>query len=192
MTEFEAYKLYISIKIHFSNKQYDCILNHFKVKALKSSLEKRNDRPFFSQLAKHKDPIGLLISNAVSNPNFWVGDLRESDSSEELWITWKKKTEALAYTFKEDIKNLSTPFNDNFIVTNGGYPPVYKLYKHKKISLETLVILDILLAFTPYWSRTISETYVWPKDLFLIEKYRSFFNINPEKFKAILKSSINT
>ena len=54
----------------------------------------------------------------------------------------------------------------------------------KKISLETMCILESLMEFTPYWDKNITEKYVWPEQKKLIKNYQSVLTFNKSSYKV--------
>jgi hypothetical protein len=58
-----------------------------------------------------------------------------------------------------------------------------KAYLGKKVSLETLVILEKILKFRESFDAKISETYIWPKVSLLIKKYEPFLEIDVRTFR---------
>ena len=51
MNGYEAYKLYLAIKLHFSTEDYDFIKHNGKVNCSLDSFTKRNDKYFFHRLS---------------------------------------------------------------------------------------------------------------------------------------------
>ena len=60
MNEFEAYKHYLALKLHFSS-DYDYFKYNGKTNATQQSFEKRKDRFRFSKLARNLYEMILLI-----------------------------------------------------------------------------------------------------------------------------------
>ena len=50
MNGYEAYRLYLAVKLHFSTENYDFFKHNAKVNASIGSFTKRNDRYFFHRL----------------------------------------------------------------------------------------------------------------------------------------------
>lgn len=182
--EFKAYKLYIALKLHFKEKDYDAVKFRGVTRASQSSLEFRNDRHFFYKLAKHPDPPNLLIANFITGDK-WIGDI-VSDRGLEIYKEWLDRNKSLSLTFKEDIQKLHPDFKSNLTVTNGQYPHLLKEYKRGNISPETITLLNKYLKFTDKWDEQISDTFIWPKDKMLIEKYSPFVNLEKSYFYSIL------
>jgi hypothetical protein len=189
MTPFEAYRTYLALKTHFSNPKYDFVRYGGKMKVTVESLEKRRDKYWFHKLSKHKDPVGLIVSNYIATDNIpWVGKLVGSKEAENNYIEWMAKTQKLSYTFGNEIKLLDEDFNKNFEVTENQYPPLLIMYNKKKISIETMVILDKLLNFTSVWEKKIQETTYFPVVKLKIVKYSSFLKFDKNIFKDKLLS----
>ena len=74
-------------------------------------------------------------------------------------------------------------FDILFKVGEGNHPKLVKAYLGKKISLETLVILEKVLEYRKQFDAKISETYVWPKVSLLIKKYEPFLDIDARAFR---------
>lgn len=186
MTPYQAYVTYLSIRTHFTSPTYNALQFNFKVNTNPTAFEKRRDRFQFNKLAKHPDLVNYLVANFVNGSVGWVGDLNE-----EVYIEWVKRQESLTYTFKSNLEHLVEPFNDNFIVKNGTFPKLYRAYRQSRVTAESLLILDSILRFLPYWNKSIDDTFIWPKDHLLLTKYRHFLTIDTEKFRLLLKSEIN-
>ena len=63
---------------------------------------------------------------------------------------------------------------------------ILKLFLSGKISLETLVILNVILNFGKKFDSNLIDP-VWELTSFRIKKYSPFLNIDVSKFKDILK-----
>jgi predicted nucleic acid-binding OB-fold protein len=56
----------------------------------------------------------------------------------------------------------------------------------KKVSLETICIMDEIVEFTKDWDRMISERIVYPEIHNKINKYKSFVDFDRVKYKKVL------
>jgi hypothetical protein len=68
-------------------------------------------------------------------------------------------------------------------VDAGNHPKLVKAYLGKKVSLETLVILEKILQYRKQFDAKISETYIWPKVSLLIKKYEPFLDLDVKTFR---------
>ena len=185
MTPYEAYVLYCALKMHFTTEDYDFIKYNGKFKTSVDNFERRRDKFFFAKLAKRKDIKEYLISSFVSSNSTWIGDLVNNSSIEEHFIDWKKRTQALSYFYEEELKKLLTNLDENVIVKEHQHPFLLKLVLRKKVSIETLVILNDLLNFFPHWNKQLESDILWKDVHLLCRKYRSFLQYDKKAMKAI-------
>lgn len=187
MTGFEAYKLFLALKAHFTT-DYDFFKYNKKLKASVAGFEKRKDKYKFEKLAKHKDLEDFLVSNFICDRT-WIGDIL-SEEAEENFLEWQKRTQSLSYIFKQELEPYMVEFKTLFKVVKGQYPRIFILYKQGKISLETLVILDDILTLVSRWNTMIVDTVVWPIHRDRILKYRPFLHYDKKKITKILKEMV--
>jgi len=193
MTGYEAYKLYVALKNHFNSDTYDYFRYGGKTRANAKSFEMRHDKYFFNKLAKHKDTERFVLANIVEdNPNVWVGDLANEQQAENNYKTWLKRQESLSYVFTNDLDNLSPSYNDNLVVEGSNHPLLLKLLMQKKVSLETIVILNDLCGFFRHWNKKIEEDVIWPMVYKKCKKYRPFLKFDKDKLKQIVVDKFST
>jgi len=187
MTGFETYKLYVALKNHFNSDTYDFFRYGGKTRANAKSFESRPDKYFFNKLGKHKDPQRYILANIIEdNPNVWVGDLANEQQSENNYKNWVKRTESLTYVFRNDLEQLELDFNMNLLVGGSGHPILLKYMIQKKVSIETVIILDDLCGFFRHWNKNIEEDVIWPMVYRKCKKYRPFLKYDKDKLKQIV------
>jgi hypothetical protein len=71
------------------------------------------------------------------------------------------------------------------LISDGQHPLALKLYLGKKISLETLVILDKLFNFVYSNNTTLANDFIWKDVSRLITKYRVFVKFDKDKFSQL-------
>jgi hypothetical protein len=64
------------------------------------------------------------------------------------------------------------------------------MYMAKKITLETMCILETLLNYTKKFDRDILETYIWPTIKTKILKYRPFIKFDMVRMKLEIRKMI--
>jgi hypothetical protein len=190
MDAFSAYKTYVAIKNHFNSKSYDYFRYGGRTRAGRSTFEKRSDKYFFHKLSKHSDCINYLVSNFLEG-DCWVGDLVNEQSAEKTYRSWRRRIESLSYIFINDLDKLNLSFNNNFAVIDGQHPFLLKLYLRKQISPETVLILEDLVGFFKMWNRKIEDRIIWPNEHLKLKKYRPFFTIDLEKYRALVLEKFN-
>lgn len=186
MDAFEAYKLYIALKNHFTSKNYDFFKYEGRTRASRTTFERRADKYFFHKLSKRKDPLEFLVSNFVYNGDSWIGELVQNSESEKFYKQFLKTKESLTYVFTNDLDKLDSNFDSNFIVEEGQHPKLLKLLLQNEITIETFIILDELVLFSRKWNRRITDTVVWPQVHLKCKKYRQFLTIDRDKMKKIV------
>ena len=195
MTSYDAYKLYLAIKLHFTTANYDYFKHNAKVNSSLNAFLKRNDRFFFHKLAtKYGDELMYYyVSNFVDRPKTWVGDLVRADG-DTIYNKWRKYNESFSYNFRNDcvlVRNVidgnNIRFDDVFSVDSGQHPRLLRLLLSGKVSIQSVIIFDKILSFINRWDKEIKETIIWPEKSFKITKLRPFINVNITKCKFIMK-----
>ena len=195
MTSYDAYKLYLAIKLHFTTANYDYFKHNAKVISSLNAFLKRNDRFFFHKLAtKYGDELMYYyVSNFVDRPKTWVGDLVRADG-DTIYNKWRKYNESFSYNFRNDcvlVRNVidgnNIRFDDVFSVDSGQHPRLLRLLLSGKVSIQSVIIFDKILSFISRWDKEIKETIIWPEKSFKITKLRPFINVNITKCKFIMK-----
>ena len=187
MSPYEAYILYLALKRHFTDKKYNFLQYNGKIRASRESFESRNDKYSFSKLAKMNDPKGFLLANFINHgPNIWIGTLLDEDTHERTHKNWVRYNQALQYNFSQEINKLEDSLDD-LLKAPGGYPKLLYKYMDHDVSIETMVVLNGILNFIPYWDKKIEDTIVWPEYSLIIKKYSPFVQYDRDKMKHIMK-----
>jgi len=181
---FDVYVYYLALKRHFTS-EYDFFKYNGKVKANSHSFENRKDKFFFYKLSKMPNAEQLILANLLENPQIWVGDLIEN-KAHEVYQQWLKKQQSLTYVFRTDISELDQDDPDSDLMTNGDHPNLLRLYVADKISIETLIILDDVLNFFPYWEKKIRDKILWTDINKRVKKYRPFLSYDKAKMRKIV------
>ena len=188
MQAYDAYKLYLGLKLHFQNDNYDFQRFNGGVRSSPESYYKRKDRWFFEKLVKKYkgDQIKeFFISNFITGDRY--GGLH-TDNSDIVYTDWKRRLQSVTYNFKSDLDVLleSVDHFDDLFQKNAQYPIILlKLYQ-EEIQLETFLILNQMLNFFPQFDKELDE-YQWPVTRKLCNKYGSFLNVDLEKYSQIVK-----
>lgn len=187
MNGYEAYKLYVALKNHFNSDTYDYFRYGGKTRANAKSFETRPDKYFFMKLAKHKDPEKYILANIVEDSaNVWVGELINEQRAEENYKRWLNKQESLTYVFTNELDLFDEDYNSNFVVGNNNHPPLLKMLIQKKVSIETLIILNDMCGFFRHWNKQIEEDIIWPMIYKKCKKYKPFLRFDKDKLKQIV------
>ena len=189
MTDYEAYQNYLAMKLHFGGN-YDFHKYNGKVSATIESFEKRKDKYKFVRLSrKLSDPqiLDFYLANFIRGKE-WIGDFDEKN-----WMNHKKIVQSLQYFYENDLEKLLTS-SDNFDIIfkckDGNHPKLIKAYLGKKITLETLVILEKVLQYRKVFDKDITEKFIWPKVSKLIGKYEPFMQVSAKKYRMITLNKV--
>ena len=195
MMPFDSYRCYLSLKNHFTKDHYDYHKYRGKTRATHQAFYKRKDRFWFEKFARQKNDKEVeefFVSNFVSSTDpstMWIGDMIKN--GEARYVDWKKKVQSLSYTFKEETNSV---FSDNnfdamFYIDGSRHPDILKEYLGGKVSLETMVICDIILEYVKEWDKRLNDP-VWETVSRKIKKYKPFLNIDVPHYKKILKEVV--
>lgn len=183
MTPFKCYKLYLALKRHFSDEKYDFFKYNGKIRANEASFEARKDRGLFYSLAKHNNPIKLVLANLAYNPHAYVTDIL-SEEGLQVERRFTKYHETFEYSFKEELKRY--PIFDKAIkVEDGQYPALIQDFIAREISIDTISTVDKIINGCEYWSSQLSDP-LWVDINMQLLKYRPFFDISIRKYKTII------
>lgn len=194
MNPFQTYSVYLSIKNHFCNKTYNYFTYNGKVKANIQSFYKRKDRFYFEKMSRQKtdeEIINFFVSNFAScdDPqSLWVGQIIKE--GEDTYKNWMRRTQSLSYIFKDEVSILNSKnFDEMFKIEGNRHPRILKEFLQKKLSLETMVILNNILGYKKQFDKKLQDP-VWEFVSMKIEKYTPFLHIDSNKYKTILKECV--
>ena len=195
VTPFETYQHYLSLKNHFTNPKYDFFKYGAKTRASVTSFNKRKDKYWFEKTSrKYSDGevVDFLVSNfvAADNPqNIWIGEI--INSGERTYADWKKRKQSSTYLFKEQSEELlSSKELESVFDCSKGHPPILKKFLGGNLSLENLIIYDIIFEFRERFNKKLDDP-VWETVSLKIQKYKPFLNINVSKYKTLLREIVN-
>lgn len=196
---FDVYRMYLAMKQHFSNPKFDFFQYNGQVNAKEETYQQRNDFYFFETIARkyQKDEIQefLLASFICSNDpsKVWIGDIKRT--GKDRWLAYQKQTQSLSYIVEQDLGTVvdymeaqGHSFNDLFAPL-GTHPALLRLHIKGNVSLETLVVMDMVLGFMKDWDNKLIDP-LWENISFKIKKYKPFLSINTSKYRELLKQRL--
>jgi hypothetical protein len=191
---FQVYTTYLAIKNHFTNKNYNYFTYNGKIKANIQSFYKRKDRFYFEKMSRQKtdeEIIYFFVSNFAScdDPqSLWIGEIIKE--GEETYKDWMRRTQSLSYIFKDEVSIFNSKnFDEMFEIEGNRHPKILKEFLQKKLSLETMIILNNILGYKRQFDIKLQDP-VWEFVSMKIEKYAPFLHIDSNKFKSILKECV--
>jgi len=192
MTGYEAYCLYTSLKLHFTQESYNYFKYGGKTNVSIESFENRKDKYHYYKISRRyeKDEyVNFLVANFLIDSNVWIGKLLE-DEAHQNYLSRQKIQQSLMYSFENDCRNLFEEVkNPNDLLTNtDNYPILLSKVFRKETNIETLIILSDILGFLPMWCKKINDTIQWPNFYHKLTKYKLFLNYDKTKYQQKLKS----
>ena len=184
MEPIDVYLMYCAMKAHFSRKDYDFLTYKGKSRVPRDSFFKRKDRVFFVKLSKkysEKDLKNYFVANFIVEKQGYIANFND-----ENYEHWKEKRNNFYDIFTEEIRPFVKDFNPIFKVKNSEHPFLLKEYLGKRVSLETLVILDELIGFSKNWDRNLAEDYMWYDINKLMKNYKRFLTIDKNQYRIQL------
>ena len=191
MTGIEVYKMYLSLKLHFTTDTFDYLKYGNAAKASQHSFDSRRDKFFFVKLSRtfREDELKeFFVANMIVEDKVYPATLvREGSKNYQEYI---KRKQSLTYRFKEDVRTLhdiSQRF-DNLFIIDGVHPPLLKAHLGGKISIETLAIFNKIFQYVGNFDKDIKEDIVWKPLRNRVVKYEPFISIDKGKYKNIIKT----
>ena len=181
MEPIDVYLMYCAMKAHFSRKDYDFLTYKGKSRVPRDSFFKRKDRVFFVKLSKkysEEDLKNYFVANFIVEKQGYIANFND-----ENYEQWKEKRNNFYDIFTEEIRPFVKDFNPIFKVKNSEHPFLLKEYLGKRVSLETLVILDELIGFSKNWDRNLAEDYMWYDINKLMKNYKRFLTIDKNQYR---------
>ena len=184
MDPFLVYKMYLALKLHFTTESYDITKHRGAVRGKKETFLQRKDLTAIRKLARdysQKQIRDFLVANFVSGDK-WGGvfDTQAMDIYNE-WVVQKKR---IMYTFATDLDYILMEMEKRGLqsaINSSEHPLVLKLLLGKKISLESVVILDKLFNFVDNYK----DDFVLKDTCLLVKKYQPFLAIDSKKLANV-------
>ena len=184
MEPIDVYLMYCAMKAHFSKNDYDFFTYKGKSRVPRNSFYKRKDRGFFVKLSRkysEEDLKNYLVANFIMDRRGYVANFND-----ENYEQWKEKRSNFYNIFTDEIRPLVKNFNPLFEVKNSEHPILLKEYLGKRLSLETLIVLDELVKFSKTWDNRMAEDYIWYDLKKLMINYKRFLTIDKNQYRIQL------
>lgn len=195
MTPIDVYKTYLAFKNHFTKESYSYFKYSGKSKASTQAYNNRKDRYFFERMSRKKTDDEIkeyFLANFVEcdDPDrLWIGEI--INTGEDNYKSWAKRFQGLGYLFKTEIEVFchKETFQQLFTVKGQSHPEILKKYLQGALSIETMVILDMILEYTKDFDIKLIDP-VWETVSLKIKKYKPFLNIDVTKYKQVLREQV--
>ena len=184
MQAVDVYLMYCALKAHFQG-DYDYHKFSGKTKTKRESYYKRKDRFFFAKTAvKYEDTevLNYFVSNFIHDRSGYIANFTDKN-----YETWMNKRAMFYEIFSQEMQPFVKNFEPLFECESGQHPTLLKEYMGKRISLETMIVLDDLVEFSKRWDKELVwDDFVWPDVKKLMNNYKGFLTINTDKYRMKL------
>ncbi len=180
MNGFRAFQYYISLKIHFTRLEFSVFKNKGFLKGSYETFLRRQDYQLYESLARKypedRTLIQFLACNMMYNHFGIVYDMRKS---EENFVEYQRRRQSITKIFTDDLYYL---LNNGIYIKNPLQfaKSVLDFYIGKKITLETVRILDDCTGNTISLLKNTEAAMLFSDDLLRLEKAKGFvkYDIN--------------
>ena len=184
MQAVDVYLMYCALKAHFQG-DYDYHKFGGKTKTKRESYYKRKDRFFFAKTAvKYEDTevLNYFVSNFIHDRSGYIANFTDKN-----YETWMNKRAMFYEIFSQEMQPFVKNFEPLFECESGQHPTLLKEYMGKRISLETMIVLDDLVEFSKRWDKELVwDDFVWPDVKKLMNNYKGFLTIKTDKYRMKL------
>lgn len=186
---FTVYADYVSVKLHFTSKNYNCLMYNGKSKACMKSFDRRKDKPFFMYLAtklNRSENLPFFVSQFIDSP-CWIGELVfNKEEAGKRYTAWVNRFSSILENYKIDLFNLAQTYTWNELLQykKGSHPLLFRLVCEKKITPESYVLIDKLTNFIYTTIKGLNDPLYEDLNLKYV-KYSSFIPLTAEKILSV-------
>lgn len=184
MDGYKAFKYYLALKLHFHNVKYDVFANNGRIRCSRDAFFARKDHKLFEKLARQfddKELIKYIVANMMYGNEDVVYNLSDGMSNYKEFL---RRKQSITRIFQNDLETIiGSKFSYDF--TGLSVPGIIQLYLARKITLETVVILDSLDNFVSKIRQHQSLSMLLESDLMTIEKARKFVKFDKDKINKL-------
>ena len=177
------------MKAHFGKGDYDYIKYAGKTRISRKSFWKRKDRYFFVKISKkYSNPKVVqnwFLANFIQDKRGYIVNFNN-----ETYESWKSRRENFLDEFAMEMRPLVHNFEPLFEQKDYEHPKLLKEYLGKRVSIETMIILDELLEYGKKWDKNLSKDIVWPDIKKMMNNYKRFLTIDVKQCRISLLNLI--
>lgn len=184
MNGFRAFKYYTSIRLHYTDDRFNVFTNRGHIRGSIDRFNRRNDRMLFEKVARmhptDKECIQFIAANFMYDHSELVYDLITSEANFKEYV---RRRQSITKVFADDldliVRSGARYAHDEF--SGQKIPDVIQLYLAKKITLETMVILNAMDGFVDRLKQSKQIALMLEADLRRIHKSTGFVKYDSHK-----------
>jgi len=184
----DIYLTYCAMKAHFGKGDYDFVKFNGKTKVSRESFWKRKDRVWFVMLGRKynshliQSVEDYLLANFIVETKGYIGNFNDQN-----YYDWMDRMSRLETLFKNEATKL---FEDGSLdvlnVPDNSHPKLLKEYLGKRVSAETMVILDKIMDYSSKWDVQMKDDMIWPDTKIMLNNYKKLLTFDEKSCKMIL------
>lgn len=184
MNGFKVFKYYTAIRLHFTDSKFNVFTNKGHLRGSLDKFNCRNDRMLFEKIARNhptdRECIQFIACNFMYDHSDVVYDLA---LAEDNFKEYNRRRQSMTKVFSDDLDKIanSGARYDPDEFSGFKIPDILQLYMAKKITIETMVILDSLDAIVDKLKERSHVSLLLADDLRRIEKSRGFVKFDSYK-----------
>ena len=200
---FNAWVVYQGMNAHFTRtKDYDYFKYNGKgnwnsIDSMEKSFTKLEKNGICSLQRKIFRDIGKTFTSKESLIFFYLSQFTNgieypSQFDTDLYDEYKEKMNNFNFHIQQDIgeilkcmREYKKSFDEIFITNSMNHPYILKLSLSDRISLETFVVLDMILDFIPVVDIYMKDL-IWKNHKKMVLKYKPFLEVDIVKQKKII------
>ena len=205
-TTFSAWIVYQGIYAHFT-RDYDYFKYNGKgnwnsIDSMERSFTKLEKNGNFSMQRKIFKDIGKEFTNKEALIYFYLsqftnGVVYPTHFDSDFYDEYIERMNNFDFTIKKDmieikryLDKFEANFDDIFKVDGINHPVILKMGLSKTISLETVIVLDMILNFVSNIDKCLDDP-LWSDYSTLIKNYKPFLSVDINKQKKIIIGVLN-
>lgn len=194
LSPYEAYCMFLALKLHFTTDSYDYFKYGGKVNTSQDQFNMKRDKYFYHRLCRRydKDQIqDFLVANMIAGDPKWVGNFLD-DEADSHYKAYVKTHQSLTYMFKNELDKLfeTDDLASLFKLEDNGYHKLINAYMNGDISRETAMIINDFTDCFSKFDKKLNGDFLWDKFYFKVRKYLPFLKYDRAKMKAIIKEKL--
>lgn len=184
MDGFKVFKYYTAIRLHFTDSKFDVFTNRGRVRGSADKFYHRNDRMLFEKVARShpndKECIQFIASNFMYDHADLIYDL---PCAEQMFKEYNRRKQSITKVFADDLDTIikSGAEYDQYEFIGHKIPDVIQLFLAKKITIETMVILNHFDGIVQKLQQGTQLALMLESDLRRIEKSTRFVKYDSHK-----------
>ncbi len=189
MNSYEAYTLYLAIKLHFTSDTYDFYRHNAKVNSSFNTFLKRNDRFFFHKLTTkytREEMLEYFVSNFFHNSKTWIGP---TINGESIINHLRTILEMIAYWFVMSLMVIGFGLMMFSALIVGSIQDCYDYCCRNKFQFKVLSYLTKCWVLLNVGIKKLKKLLsgLKPEKSFKLKKLNPFIKFNLTKCKFIMK-----